>query len=224
MKVIWLGQAGLLFEVDGYRIMIDPYFSNSVEKLGGERRRVPVEPAFRELKPEAVICTHSHVDHMDQETLQPLLMNTSGLQVLAPSEAWKTLRTYGPGHNYILFNRWTEVTLGEGILVKAVKAEHSDPSAIGVILEAEGKTCYITGDTLYNEAIFGDLPEQIDVVFLPINGAGNNMNMADAARFASRCKAKKVVPVHFGMLDDLDPERFQCEDRIIPRIFREIPL
>ena len=224
MKVTWLGQAGLLFETGGYRIMTDPYFSDHVEKLGGERRRVPAEPAFQRLVPDAVICTHSHGDHLDPETLRPLLKNNSGLQILAPTEAWNILRAYGPGHNYILFNPLTEVTLTEDVLVKAVRAEHSDPSAIGVILEAEGKTYYVTGDTLYNEGVLRELPEGIDVVFLPINGSGNNMNMADAARFAARCGAGKVVPLHFGMLDDLDPERFQCEGRVIPRIFREIPL
>ena len=222
MKVTWLGQAGLLFEIAGYRIMIDPYFSNLVETLGGASRLVPVEPAFQNLVPDTLICTHSHADHMDSETLRPLLKNNRGLQVLAPYDSWKILRTYAPGHNYVLFNRSTEVTLHEGILVKAVKAEHSDPSAIGIILKAEGKTWYVTGDTLYNEAIFRDLPEQIDVVFLPINGVGNNMNMVDAARFAARCKAKKVVPVHFGMLDNLDPGEFQCENSVIPRIFCKI--
>ncbi len=29
MQCIWLGQAGLLFEKDGYKIMIDPYLSDS---------------------------------------------------------------------------------------------------------------------------------------------------------------------------------------------------
>ena len=33
MKVTFLGQAGLLFDHDGLRIMVDPYFSNSVGKL-----------------------------------------------------------------------------------------------------------------------------------------------------------------------------------------------
>ena len=28
MKITWLGQAGLLFEIDGLKIMIDPYYPN----------------------------------------------------------------------------------------------------------------------------------------------------------------------------------------------------
>ena len=30
MKITWLGQAGLLFETEGMRIVVDPYLSNSV--------------------------------------------------------------------------------------------------------------------------------------------------------------------------------------------------
>ena len=33
MKVTYLGQAGLLFEKRGFKIMIDPYLSDSVEKI-----------------------------------------------------------------------------------------------------------------------------------------------------------------------------------------------
>ena len=90
-------------------------------------------------------------------------------------------------HNYLRFNRHTEISLGD-IRFIAVKAEHSDPHPVGVIIEAEGKRYYVTGDTLYNTEIFEDIPGQIDMLFLPVNGVGNNMNMADAKRFCERIK------------------------------------
>ena len=47
MKVTWLGQAGLLFERDGVKIMIDPYLSDSVEKYEPKNyRRQPVNEDF----------------------------------------------------------------------------------------------------------------------------------------------------------------------------------
>ena len=33
MKITWLGQAGLLFDNGKAKIMIDPYLSDSVEKV-----------------------------------------------------------------------------------------------------------------------------------------------------------------------------------------------
>lgn len=62
------------------------------------------------------------------------------------------------------------------------------------------------------------------MLFLPINGVGNNMNFADAALFAQKVGARKTVPIHFGMFDEINPEKFQCKNRVIPRIYEEIDL
>ena len=50
------------------------------------------------------------------------------------------------------------------------------------------------------------------------------MNAADAARFAKAIGAKKAVPIHFGMFDELDPRTFVCKGRVIPEIYKEIEL
>ena len=118
----------------------------------------------------------------------------------------------------MLFNRHTQWSEG-GLIFTAVKAEHSDPTPIGVIIDDGEKKYYVTGDTLYNEDIFSDIPDDIYTVFLPVNGVGNNMNMTDAARFAKRIGAKKVVPIHTGMFDELDVNAFTCENKVVPRIY-----
>lgn len=47
MKITWLGQAGLLFETGNLTIMVDPYLSNSVEKVNPlNYRRVAVDESF----------------------------------------------------------------------------------------------------------------------------------------------------------------------------------
>lgn len=52
MRVTYLGQAGLLFEKDGFKIMIDPYLSDSVEKINPKNyRRVKVDESFLRLSP-----------------------------------------------------------------------------------------------------------------------------------------------------------------------------
>ena len=224
MKVTWLGQAGLLFEKDDVKIMIDPYLSNSVEKINPNNyRRAAVDERFIAVKPNMMIFTHNHLDHYDPETVKHYMGEDNQMTVLAPSSVWGEVRKYGGKHNYVLFDRhtmWTEY----GMCFEAVKACHSDPSPIGIIIYDEERTYYFTGDTLYNKEIFKDLPKNIDVVFLPINGVGNNMNMNDAACFAKKCGAKTVVPLHFGMFDELNPEKFSCENKVIPEIYKEINL
>ncbi len=224
MKITWLGQAGLLFETDGKKILIDPYLSDNVKTVNPANwRRVPVDESLFDIVPDMLICTHNHLDHLDPATLVHYLTPDAHGLFFASMGGWKEARTaFGGKTNYVMFNEGTTWTEGN-VTITAVAAEHSDPDAIGVILEAEGKRYYITGDTLYNERVFASLPEgPIDAVFLPINGVGNNMNAYDAARFAERVGAKAAVPLHFGMFDELDPHIFECPNRVIPEIYQEI--
>lgn len=225
MKIIYLGQAGLLFETCGKKILIDPYLSNSVVKINPRNdRRQPVDETYLRIRPDVIICTHDHMDHYDEETLVHYLHRTDApICVLTPYSAWQKAKKFGNGHNYVMFNRGTVWTEGE-VRFTAVRAEHSDLYAIGVILEAEGKRYYITGDTLYNTDIFKELPGDIDAVFLPVNGVGNNMNMRDAAEFAAKTGAKVAIPLHVGLFDNLSGKDFAFEPKVVPEIYREIRL
>ena len=209
MKITWLGQAGLLFEKHGQSIMIDPYLSDSVEKVQPKNfRRLAVDRRFFDLCPDIMIFTHDHLDHYDPETAPCFLSKTEkSMTVLCPSSVWQKARAEGGGHNYVSFNVGTEWSEGR-LHILAVPAEHSDPYAIGVVITdtESGKSYYIAGDTLYNRKIFPALPKKIDTVFLPVNGVGNNMNAQDAERFAKECGARAAVPIHFGMFDDIKAE------------------
>lgn len=221
MKAIWLGQAGFLFEVCNLKIMVDPYLSNSVEKINpANYRRIPIDEDFFKIRPDILILTHNHLDHTDPETLEKYLKNFSGITVLASKNAWNEARKIGGNHNFVMFNRHT-VWSQNGVKFTAVKAEHSDDFAIGVIIEAEGKCLYITGDTLYNTEIFADIEKKTDVLFLPVNGVGNNMNFEDAKKFAKRLAPRVVVPMHIGMFDELCADDFECENKVVLNVYKE---
>lgn len=224
MKIKWIGQAGLIFDNGKRMIMIDPYLSNSVEKEDPENfRRIPIDESLFEVEPDIMIFTHNHLDHYDPETALRFLSNQSKKKtVLCPTSVWQRVRKNGGGHNYVEFNRHTEWT-EHGFRFSAVKAVHSDSYAIGVIIEdlEEKKIYYVTGDTLYSNEIFAELPEHIDAVFLPINGVGNNMNVTDAVRFSSKCNATKAIPYHVKMFDTISPESFVADNRVILEIYKE---
>ena len=224
MKVTWLGQAGLLFDNGKTKIMIDPYLSNSVEKVNPKNfRRVSIKNEIFDIEPDIMIFTHDHLDHYDPETAPVFLgEGRKPMTVLCPNSVWQKARQHGKEHNYVLFDRhteWTEL----GFRFIAVGAAHSDAYAIGVVIEdlLENKIYYVTGDTLYNSEIFSDIPDKIDVIFLPVNGVGNNMNVTDALRFFKRCGAKKAVPYHVGMFDDLTSEIFDSKEKIMLEIYKE---
>ena len=223
-RITWLGQAGLLFEFDGLTVMIDPYLSDSVKEIEPQNyRRVPVDESFFDIKPDILIFTHNHLDHYDPETVKRFLTADSGITVLSPRSVWERVRAFGGNNNFVCFNRhtsWTE----NGVTFTAVKAEHSDLCAIGVVINTGSKKYYVTGDTLYNEEMFSALPKDIYAVFLPINGVGKNMNMTDAARFVEKINPKYAVPIHIGMFDSISPNDFVCDKKVVPEIYKEIEL
>ena len=221
MKITWLGQAGFLFETGDMKILIDPYLSESCKALNEKHyRRMPINEEYLKIKPDVIVLTHDHLDHTDPDTLKHYLCGDGEVTVLAPRSALENVRNFGGGHNYVQFDRHTEWTQGN-VRFSAVKAVHSDERAIGVIIEAEGKKYYHTGDTLYNAEIFGDIPDDIFALFVVINGKGNNMNQIDAERFADRIGAKYTIPMHWGLHDELYPDKFKCKNKIIPEIYRE---
>ena len=220
MKVTWLTQAGLLFDTGKIKILVDPYLSDSVGKRNAAKhRRIPVDESFFDVKPDVIMITHDHLDHLDPETLDRFLLDTDkSITVLAPENAYKRLLEYKGEHNYVLLaphSVWSE----GGITFYSVKAEHGDRDAVGFILDDAEKTYYVSGDTLYNFDVIDDcldlVEDGVDYAFLPINGRGNNMNAKDAADFAYEIGAGVAVPIHYGLFDDTDPDDFDFEDRMI---------
>ena len=220
MNVTWLAQAGLLFENEKTVIMVDPYFSDSVGDIDPlKKRRVAADKSFLDKEPDIVIVTHEHLDHLDPETISEIISKSKKpITFIAPENAYRKLVQFGGVHNYVMLNPhsvWSEC----GITFYSVRAEHSDRSAAGFIIDDGDKTYYISGDTLYNYDVIDEVlelvEEGVDYAFLPINGRGNNMNAKDAADFAYEIGAKRAIPVHYGLFDSISPESFDFDDTLI---------
>lgn len=226
MKVTWLTQSGLLFESSKLKIMVDPYLSDSVGKRSPEKhRRMSVDERFFDADPDVILITHDHLDHLDPETIEVLLAKaTKPITFLASEAAYMKLREYGGAHNYVLLAPHSVWSQG-GVTFYSVKAEHSDRTAAGFILDDGKKTYYVSGDTLYNYDVIDDVLDLVengvDYAFLPINGVGNNMNAKDAADFAYEIGAKCAVPIHYGLFDSIDPAEFDFEDSLILMPYEE---
>ena len=113
MKITYIGQAGLLIEADGKKILIDPYLSDSVAKVNPANfRRQPIDESFLKLVPDVILCTHDHMDHYDEETLVHYLGKPGKILFLAPGTAWEKAQHFGGGHNYVRFMRGTVREMG----------------------------------------------------------------------------------------------------------------
>ncbi len=229
MKVTWLTQAGLLFENSRIKIMVDPYLSDAMgEKWPEKKRRIAADESFLSTSPDVILITHDHIDHLDEITLSRIFENSERkILILAGQSAYTRLCQMANGHNVVLLaphSVWSE----NGVTFYSVHAEHSDRSAVGFIIDDGKQTFYVSGDTLYNYDVIDDVldlaPDGVDFAFLPINGRGNNMNARDAADFAYEIGAKCAIPIHYGLVDDVDPADFDFDDKIILTPYKETKL
>src|SRR5688500_4744966 len=77
----WLGQSGFLLQWKRQRVIIDPYLSDSLTKKYANTNKPHVRMSERVVNPSLlynisiVSSSHNHTDHLDAETLEPILRN-----------------------------------------------------------------------------------------------------------------------------------------------------
>ena len=83
MIIRFLGQSGYVLKTGSSEIIIDPYLSDSVNRVAGRPRLLPIPINPSGISCNAVICTHDHLDHLDPDTVsligdEQLFVTTSG--------------------------------------------------------------------------------------------------------------------------------------------------
>lgn len=223
----WLGQAGFVIEAEGKRLVIDPYLSDSLaEKYRGKlypHQRLmaaPVSPL--ELgRVDLVLSTHQHTDHMDPDTLRPLMAQQPGLKLVAPRAAREeATRRAGVGPERLhLIEAGERIEPLPGIFVTATRAAHEtlerdaagNYKFLGYVIEIGNWRIWHSGDTIPYEGMIDDVaPLRPDIALLPVNGrsaellANNvpgNLALKEAIEIGREIGAQAVIAHHFGMFD-----------------------
>ena len=208
LKIKWIGQGGFLLSDGKTEICIDPYLSDVVNRIASRPRMVEAPFLPEELKCDAVVCTHNHVDHVDIDAIP--LMKKDKMLFLAPSDAKNTLLDCGVT-NYVEFGEGAKAQIGDFEL-EAVFADHSVP-AIGLVVQRGGIVMYFSGDTEYHEKLERLSDKNIDIMFICINGKLGNMNVNEAIKLTRIINPKVGVPMHYGMFESNteNPENYTSQ-------------
>jgi L-ascorbate 6-phosphate lactonase len=195
----WLGQAGYLMKTSsGLTVMLDPYFSDEVEKEEGLKRTFAPPITADELQPDVLLVSHGHLDHFDEPTIGSFASAGRTLLIAPPScisrakgLGWdlSRMRSLEPGKS---------ATKG-GVRITATFARHTLPDAIGFLLTIDGIRLWHSGDTEYGQHLRALAEAKLDVAFVCINGGGGNMNAHEAALLAWELMPRTVVPMHYGL-------------------------
>lgn len=204
MKIRFLGQSGYVIRTEKTQLIIDPYLSDSVNRVAGRPRVLPIPILPRDICCDAIICTHDHLDHLDPDTVTQI---PKGQLFITTNEGKAHLESLGqPNVKALLVG--DSITVGDCKLT-AVFADHT-AEAFGLIVEGEGKTLYFSGDTLYHEKLFDIAGYHPDLAFICINGRLGNMNAQEAVQLANIIGAGVSIPNHYDMFasNSEDPRKF----------------
>ena len=195
MKIRFLGQSGYILKTDNSKIIIDPYLSDSVNRVASRPRTLPVPINPHDICCDAVICTHNHLDHLDPDTVSQI---PSKQKYITTNEGKSELEKLDR-KNVTALNIGDTVNIGD-FEITAVFADHT-VEAFGLIIRSEGMTLYFSGDTLYNEKLFEIVKYKPDFTFICINGRLGNMNVNEALITAKKIGAKINIPNHYDMFE-----------------------
>jgi L-ascorbate metabolism protein UlaG (beta-lactamase superfamily) len=234
-KIWWLGQSGFLLKWSGKFLLFDPYLSDSLSKKYASTDKphtrmseLVIDPACLDMI-SVVTSSHNHTDHLDAETLMPILEVNPEIKFIIPeaNRAFIADRVKCDLAFPIGLSDGESVEV-EGFKVYGVPAAHNtidrDENGkikfMGFIAEFGGYKVYHSGDTLWYDGIVETLaPFKVDVAFLPINGnkperrVAGNLSFEEAARLAKAIGAKLTIPHHYHLFDfnTEDPENFVKE-------------
>ena len=200
----WLGGAGFIFKTpQGTQLFIDPYLSDAVNAIFGQERAFPPPLTPEQARPDVLICTHWHEDHLDPDALPIIARTNPAAQLLMPPSALARAVSWGVPRSQI-----TVLKAGQSINVRdlhltAVAARHNAgvegwevSDGLCLILEMNGIKIFFSGDTEYDTSLRNLKLPGLHAAFLSMNGVGGNMNAHEAALLAWHWGAQIVVPMH----------------------------
>lgn len=234
----WLGQSGFLIRFAGQHLLLDPYLSDSLTTKYARTDKPHVRLTERVVAPErldfiqAVTSSHNHTDHLDGETLGPLVRANAGL-VLVCARANLALagERSGLGGNRLIGLDPDEAARSARVgpfEIHAVPAAHEvvqvDEAGlythVGFVVRCGPWAVYHSGDTVRYGGMESWLqPHRLDLALLPINGRAPERRVAgnlwgrEAAQLAHDVGVRLVVPCHYDLFafNTAAPDAFVAE-------------
>ena len=245
-RLWWFGQSGFLLQAGGNAVLFDPYLSDSLTQKYASTDKPHTRLTERVIAPECltgidlITSSHNHTDHLDAETLLPLLKVNPQARLLIPrANVEFVLQRLGSVGSRLIPVEAGETARAGDLQIVGIPAAHNSVERdeqghcrfLGYVATIGTLKVYHSGDTMFHDGLIPALkPLAVDIALLPINGnkperkVAGNLNGIEAARLAKAIGARLVIPHHFDMFafNTEPPDEFESECRRLGQAFRTL--
>ena len=224
--IVMLGHATVFIRLAGKQILIDPLLGNvplpNVAFLSSSKRfsEFPIDPQ-KLVNLDYILVSHAHYDHCDKGSLKLIQKQNSNAKVLTGLRMAALMQSWMPKHQVQEAGWFQKYNIDEQIEIVFVPSCHWSNRGLndanetlwgGFVIKSNSKTIYFSGDSGYGNGThfkkIGELFLNIDIAII---GAGafaptwfmkyNHQEPADTIKAFQDCKAKRLIPFHFGTFD-----------------------
>jgi L-ascorbate metabolism protein UlaG (beta-lactamase superfamily) len=214
IAVSWFGHSTALLEIDGYRVLTDPVWSERCSPsdiVGPGRMHPPPVPLDALPALDAIVISHDHYDHLDIDTILALA-HSQWAPFVVPLGVGAHLRDWGIPDERIIELDWNEHAQVDELTLICTPARHFS----GRFLNRNGTLwaswaiigpahrAYFGGDTGYTKS-FAEIGAEhgpFDITLMPV-GAYNrtwpdiHMNPEEAVQAHLDVNGRLLVPIHW---------------------------
>jgi L-ascorbate metabolism protein UlaG (beta-lactamase superfamily) len=191
VNIAWIGHSTVLINFYGKIVLTDPVLFEQVGiplfnyKIGPVRATLPALDINEMPKPDVILISHAHMDHMDYQTLEAMTkkfpnqidcITASHTKDIIENLNWKSLNEID----------WNEKIVLDDITFTAIEVVHNGwrypgekdrskgdkdgRSYNGYIIERLEKKVFFAGDTAFTDKFKALNRDSIDVAIFPIGG------------------------------------------------------
>jgi L-ascorbate metabolism protein UlaG (beta-lactamase superfamily) len=215
---VWLGHSSILLKIENEFVLFDPVFGKRVSPFQwiGPIRAHPLPIKVSELPHlSAVVISHDHHDHLDENTV--LELNARTEKFFVPLEVGTILRDWGiPSEKIVELNWWQSVT-HRGLKISCTPARHFSGRGLinwnqtlwaSWVIEHPKLKVFFGGDTGFFETFseIGKKHGPFDLTLMPIGAydelwSAIHVSPEESVQAHKMLKGKLFFPIHWATFD-----------------------
>ncbi|MFC1524444.1 MBL fold metallo-hydrolase [Thermodesulfobacteriota bacterium] len=220
LQFAWLGHSTFLIRIDDKVILTDPMFSQQAGNYGWfSPKRYSQTIALTDDLPEidAVLITHNHSDHLDEDSVKALIPRTR--YFIVPLAVGEILAEWGVSPEKITELDWWQAKSIDNLTITAAPAKHTSERGIfdknktlwaSYGIRGQKHNLYLSGDSGWHKGLseIGERLGPFDVAFFEIGAYGEirgwkevHYTPEQAVKAHQAVRGKLLVPCGWGTFD-----------------------